>query len=94
MKRILISAAAAALSLAALSASPASAGFVGPTLQAPNAVEQAQLVVRERVVRPGRGYGRRNWRRGRGRFERCRVVRERVYRPNGNVVIRTRRVCR
>jgi hypothetical protein len=36
---------------------------------------------------------RRHWR-GAYAWDRCRVIRERIVRPNGRVVVRTREVCR
>lgn len=106
MKKILIGAAVAAMSLTAFAVPEASARFFDPALQGPDLVEQAQCVVRrERVVRPNgavvyrtarrcggmdRGFGRGMG----GGMGGCRVVRERIERPNGNTVIRTRRVCR
>jgi hypothetical protein len=46
-----------------------------------------------------RGYGHRHWgdgprwRGGAYAWGRCRVIRERIVRPNGRVVVRTREVC-
>jgi hypothetical protein len=76
-----------------LAAATAALGFAAPA--------SAQVVIRGGeggvAVRVGPGYDR-GYHRGHYRShyarERCRVVKTRTVRPNGSVVVKTRRVCR
>ncbi len=91
--------AASMLGALAVSSVPSQAMPAGPGLQVPSAVENVACTWRTTTSWVnGRRVTRRvqtctpNWRQSRARS--CRIERQRVVRPNGRVVWRTREVCR